>query len=230
MNSINEAMIFAAGFGKRMLPLTKKIPLKPLLKINNKSIISYQIERLLELNFKNILVNGHHLIEELNNELKIYKPYVKVIHEKKILETGGGLLNSISKGEFKNILSPKLCINGDVFWQQKKNCPIEMIIKNWNKKIDILLVLKNKCDVLGYSGRGDFSIMDKRLKISRIFRNQVDNNYMFTGLQIISPNVIKKKKTKKFSLRDIFLNQFQNKEFMVILMKMTGITLVMLMT
>ena len=81
MNSINEAMIFAAGFGKRMLPLTKKIP-KPLLKINNKSIISYQIERLLELNFKNILVNGHHLIEELNNELKIYKPYVKVIHEK----------------------------------------------------------------------------------------------------------------------------------------------------
>ena len=105
-----------------------------------------------------------------------------------------------------------------------------MIIKNWNQKIDILLVLKNKCDVLGYSGRGDFSIMDKRLKISRIFRNQVDNNYMFTGLQIISPNVIKKKKTKKFSLRDIFLNQFQNKEFMVILMKMTGITLVMLMT
>ena len=100
MNSINEAMIFAAGFGKRMLPLTKKIP-KPLLKINNKSIISYQIERLLELNFKNILVNGHHLIEELNNELKIYKPYVKVIHEKKILETGGGLLNSISKGNLK---------------------------------------------------------------------------------------------------------------------------------
>ena len=76
MNSINEAMIFAAGFGKRMLPLTKKLP-KPLLKINNKSIISYQIERLLELNFKNILVNGHHLIEELNNELKSINPTLK---------------------------------------------------------------------------------------------------------------------------------------------------------
>ena len=45
MDNINEAMIFAAGFGKRMLPLTKKTP-KPLLKINNKSIISYQIETL----------------------------------------------------------------------------------------------------------------------------------------------------------------------------------------
>ena len=44
MNSINEAMIFAAGFGKRMLPLTIKTPKPLFLKINNKSIISYQIE------------------------------------------------------------------------------------------------------------------------------------------------------------------------------------------
>ena len=96
MDSILEAMIFAAGFGKRMLPLTRSTP-KPLLKINNKSIISYQIERLLELNFKNILVNGHHLYNKLNDELKIYSPVVKVIHEKEILETGGGLLNLIKK-------------------------------------------------------------------------------------------------------------------------------------
>ena len=98
MDSINEAMIFAAGFGKRMLPLTKKTP-KPLLKINNKSIISYQIERLIELNFKNILINGHHLFQQLESELEFYRPYVKIIYEKEILETGGGLLNLIKKGK-----------------------------------------------------------------------------------------------------------------------------------
>ena len=79
-----------------MLPLTIKTP-KPLLKINNKSIISYQIERLLELNFKQILVNGHYLFNELNKQLKIYSPYVKVIYEEEILETGGGLLNLLKK-------------------------------------------------------------------------------------------------------------------------------------
>ena len=121
MDSIDEAMIFAAGFGKRMLPLTKKIP-KPLLKINGKAIISYQIERLIELNFKNILINGHHLFKKLENELIIYKPFVKVIYEKKFLKLGG-LLNLINKKKFKNVKSPKLLINGDVYWERTKKLP-----------------------------------------------------------------------------------------------------------
>ena len=44
---IKESMIFAAGLGKRMLPVTKNIP-KPLIKINNMSILKNNIEKLLE--------------------------------------------------------------------------------------------------------------------------------------------------------------------------------------
>ena len=204
MNSINEAMIFAAGFGKRMLPLTIKTP-KPLLKINNKSIISYQIERLLELNFKQILVNGHYLFNELNKQLKIYSPYVKVIYEEEILETGGGLLNLLKKKKFMNLESPKLLINGDIFWQKKKNCPVEMLIKKWDDSMDFLLVLKDKNNVLGYNGNGDFSLKDENKRVSRIFK-KTKNNFVFTGLQIINPKVIKNKK-KNFLLEKFFLNQ-----------------------
>ena len=210
MNSINEAMIFAAGFGKRMLPLTINTP-KPLLRINNKSIISYQIERLLELNFKNILVNGHHLFNKLKDELKIYSPLVKVIYEEEILETGGGLLSLIKKKKFKDPISPKLLINGDIFWKRKKNCPIEMIIKNWKKRMHLLLVLKNKCEVLGYKGKGDFSLENEKKKISRILKNSVNNDYMFTGLQIINPNIIEIKR-KKFSIREVFFESILKKK------------------
>ena len=51
MTKINEAMIFAAGLGKRMLPLSEKIP-KPLLSIKNKPIIFYIIEELIALNLR----------------------------------------------------------------------------------------------------------------------------------------------------------------------------------
>ena len=86
MDKINEAMVFAAGFGKRMLPLTKKIP-KPLIKINNKSLIHYIIEELVRLNFANIVVNVHHLHERIVEEIKYFKPKVKVIFEERILAT-----------------------------------------------------------------------------------------------------------------------------------------------
>ena len=71
MSDINEAMIFAAGFGKRMYPLSTKVP-KPLLKVNGKPIIFYIIEDLINLNFKNIVINTHHLSDKFHDELKPY--------------------------------------------------------------------------------------------------------------------------------------------------------------
>ena len=149
MNLINEAMIFGAGFGTRMLPFTKNTP-KPLLKIKGKSIIHYQIDALLKLDFKNIVVNGHYLSDKLETDLLRYKPIVKVIFEEKILETGGGLSNALKQKYFQDSQSPKVVINGDVFWQNSKSCPIDDIMKKWESKMDILLALKRKDLVLGY--------------------------------------------------------------------------------
>ena len=76
MSDINEAMIFAAGFGKRMYPLSTKVP-KPLLKVNGKPIIFYIIEDLINLNFKNIVINTHHLSDKFHDELKPYSKNYK---------------------------------------------------------------------------------------------------------------------------------------------------------
>ena len=209
MNVINEAMIFAAGFGKRMLPYTKKTP-KPLLKIKGKSIIHYQIDALLKLNFKNIVVNGHHLSSKLETDLKCYKPNVKVIYEREILETGGGLLNALKLKFFQDPESPKVVINGDVFWRNSKSCPIDDIIKIWESKMDILLALKRKGSVLGYEGKGDFGLKTQKKK-SHLLRNSDYNEYMFTGLQIIKPKIIKEQRKRKFSLREIYFKLISKK-------------------
>ena len=46
-----EAMIFSAGLGKRMLPITNELP-KPLIKVRNQSMLKNIIEKLLDAKFK----------------------------------------------------------------------------------------------------------------------------------------------------------------------------------
>ncbi len=210
MTEINEAMIFAAGFGKRMHPLTKKIP-KPLLKVNGKPIIFYIIEELINLNFKNIVINTHHLSEKFHTELKPYSKTVKIIFEKEILDTGGGFLNAIKKDYFHNLKIPKVLINGDVLWKKNITCPIKNIIKNWNEeKMDLLLCLIKKKKIIGYKGKGDFNLEEPQKEVS-IINNDQQKDFVFSGLQLVKPKLLEKKIEKKFSMREIFFAKTKNK-------------------
>ena len=87
-----SAMILAAGFGKRMLPLTDKIP-KPLLKVNNTSLLKNVIDFLFKIGCTKIIINTHYkhhiiydFIDEFYNSSNIF-----ISHEENILDTGGGV-------------------------------------------------------------------------------------------------------------------------------------------
>ena len=114
MNSNYSGMILAAGFGKRLMPLTKSKP-KPLIEINEVSLLSNSISFLRTLGCNEIIINTHYkhlqikdsiLKEKHNNEIKI-------IYEKNILDTGGGVKNAIPYFSNKNII----VINSDIYWQ-----------------------------------------------------------------------------------------------------------------
>ena len=212
MSDINEAMIFAAGFGKRMRPLTKELP-KPLLKVNGKPIIFYIIEDLINLNFKNIVINTHHLPDKFHDELKPYASKVKIIFEKEILDTGGGFLNALKKDYFYNLKSPKVLINGDVLWKKTANSPIKNILKNWNEeKMDLLLCLIKKRYFFGYKGKGDFNLEEPQKEISRL-NLEKQKDFVFSGLQIVKPKLLQKKNEKKFSMREIFFSNIKKKNY-----------------
>ena len=66
---IKKAMILAAGFGKRMLPLSEKIP-KPLIKVGPKNLLERSIELLIKMGIDELVINTHHLSEEIENFLK----------------------------------------------------------------------------------------------------------------------------------------------------------------
>ena len=69
MEKIKVAVILGAGFGKRLLPITNKIP-KPLVKIGKETILEKTISLIQKLNLKKILINSHYKKDLLKDFIK----------------------------------------------------------------------------------------------------------------------------------------------------------------
>lgn len=88
-------MILAAGFGTRLKPLTGSVP-KALININGKPMIKMVMEKLIEYGIKEVVINTHHLAEQIEKYFKENDFGIKVhlLREKEILGTGGGINNA----------------------------------------------------------------------------------------------------------------------------------------
>ena len=202
---IKKAIILGAGFGKRMRPITKKIP-KPLVTIKGVTLLENSIKFLNSLGVKHIVVNSHHLHKEIVSFIrkKKFASRVKVVVEKKkILDTGGGILNA-SKQFKKQIF---FVLNPDTIWRKEYKKEFRKLEKVYfkNKKPAMLLVSKNKS--YDRSFKGDFNLNSK----NQILR-QKNNKFIFTGAKIISRSVFKKRKIKPFSINKVWDDLIKNKE------------------
>ena len=194
---IKKAIILGAGFGKRMRPITRKIP-KPLVKINGVTLLENSIIFLSSLGVKHIVVNAHHLHKEVVRFIKRKKFSSKVhvvVEKRKILNTGGGILNA-SKKFRKQIF---FVLNPDTIWRKEYKKEFRKLEKIYfkNKKPVMLLVSKRKS--FDQSFKGDFNLNSK----NEILR-QKNNKFIFTGAQIINRSVFKKRKIKPFSMNKVW--------------------------
>mgnify|MGYP001276518557 FL=1 len=204
---VKKAIILGAGFGKRMRPMTKKIP-KPLVKINGVTLLENSIKFLSSLGVKYIVVNAHHFHKEMVNFVKRKKFSSKVnvvVEKRKILNTGGGILNASKK--FKK--QPFFVLNPDTLWRGGYKKEIRKLEKVYlkNKKPTMLLVSKSKS--YDRSFKGDFNLNSK----NEILR-QKNNKFIFTGAQIINRSVFKKRKIRPFSMNKVWDDLIRSKELL----------------
>ena len=202
---VKRAIILGAGFGKRMRPITKKIP-KPLIKIKGVTLLENSIKFLSSIGVKHIVVNAHHLHKEIVNFVKRKRFSFKVnvvVEKRKILDTGGGILNA-SKQFKKQIF---FVLNPDTLWRRGYKNEFRKLEKVYlkNKKPTILLVPKSKS--YDRSFKGDFNLNSK----NEILRHK-KNNFIFTGAQIINRSVFKKRKIKPFSMNEVWDDLIKNKK------------------
>lgn len=191
---IKNAIILSAGFGKRLRPLTLKVP-KPLLKINNETLLYNSINLLKVFGVKKIIVNVHYLPNKIIKYLKKKKFNLKIIvlKEKKILDTGGAIYNALKF--FRK--DPFFVINPDTIWRRENLSDMKRMAKKFSKKnCEGLLLLSKKRNSFDKSLKGDFIITKKKL-VRRIKKNR----HIYTGMQILNPKSIKSKK-KIFSIND----------------------------
>lgn len=197
---IKKAMILAAGFGKRIHPLTLKHP-KPLLKIGKETLLSNTLKFLKLFGIKQAVINVHYLEEQIVDYISRNKfdLTVTVVKEKdKILDTGGGVLNAIQ--HFSNL--PFLIINPDTIWNLHYLKELKLMEKSFfeNKKNKCSLLVVNKKKSFDQSFKGDFNLENKI--ISR--KNRDDLNYIYTGLQVIKPEVFSDLDARVFSINRIW--------------------------
>ena len=132
-----DALILAAGYGMRMDNLTKDIP-KPLLKIKNKTLISYAIDLIKNMSFDKIYINTHYKHNMLDRFISENYPDITISYEETILGTGGGIKN-IQRND-------TVILNTDNLWDQSFENELEKSIKFFdeNKNFDSVLLINSK--------------------------------------------------------------------------------------
>lgn len=205
MTKISQAFIFAAGRGERMRPLTDTIP-KPLVKIKDKAIIDYTIEKLDKISdIKKIIINGFYLADQIENHIKkLSNKKIIFSHELTKVETGGGLVFARDKIDLDE---PLLCVNGDILWQENGLISdIEILANKWNAKdCDILLGLVKKEEYFGYDGN-PFGGGDFNLKAGNLYRfPEKAMSHAFVGVQIINPKILQNSPQQCFSMSYFYL-------------------------
>ena len=202
---IRTALILCAGFGKRLNPLTEKIP-KPLLELNNVTLLENCINLVIKLGIKKIFLNTFHLSDQIISFIKKknFQIEIQIVEDgKEILDTGGGILNMMKKSSDEDFI----IFNPDTLWNKTYH---EEIIKMQNfyfsNKLNNALLLANKTLSFDKNLSGDFNLKD-----NLIYRKDT-TNFIYIGCQILNKNLFNKYEVKNFSVTEIWNELLKNNE------------------
>lgn len=194
---VKTAFILCAGLGKRLNPITLETP-KPLLKLNDKTMLEKCINMILELGIKKIFLNTFHLGNQISEFIKNKKfPIdIQIIDDgNKILNTGGGILNMIKNSQDENFI----IFNPDTLWGLNYLDEINNMQNLYfsNNLENILLCVKKNLS-FDKNLKGDFNLINHSL------RKNKDNDFIFIGCQILNKSLFNSYKLCNFSISEIW--------------------------
>ena len=205
-----KAMIFAAGLGTRLKPLTDTMP-KALVPVAGKPMLEHVINKLKNAGFDEIIINVHHFAEQIIDFLQANNNFGITIHisdeTNKLLDTGGGIKKA---APFLN--EPCLIHNVDILSNPDLKALFDYHLKSGNdstllvspRKTVRYLLFNEENRLCGWINKDSLQTKPEGF----IYQPDIQKEYAFSGIHVISPNLFQEmddKWTGKFSIMDFYL-------------------------
>jgi NDP-sugar pyrophosphorylase family protein len=207
-----KAIIFAAGLGTRLKPLTDHCP-KALIQLSGQPLIWHTINNLKKYGVNEVIVNVHHHAKMLTNYLinSNWDIPITISDESDLLlDTGGGLLKA---RKFLDDKGPFIAINVDII----SSVDLDKVIEFHHKNNPLATLVVRKRDTnrqllfdenMQLSGWKNFDTGEERTSTQNFQNSQP---FAFSGIHIISPEIFKLIEEKgKFSIVDLYLRLAKN--------------------
>jgi N-acetyl-alpha-D-muramate 1-phosphate uridylyltransferase len=195
-----KAMVLAAGFGLRMRPLTDKMP-KPLVPVAGAPLLDHVLDKLGAAGVTDAVVNVHYLPDQIIEHTKgRSRPKVIISDERdKVLGTGGAVVKALPL--LGN--APFFHVNADTMWIGGVRPNLARLAEAFDPaRMDILLLMAPTTSSIGYSGRGDYSMLpDGALRVRRELQVVP---FVYAGAAIMSPSLFADAPKGEFSLTRMF--------------------------
>lgn len=203
-----KAMILAAGFGKRLRPLTLRMP-KPLVPVAGKPLIVYHLERLAKAGFTQLVINHGWLGEQLEQALGDGSEWgvsIQYSPEGEPLETGGGIFQALplledfleeehsESASRYSVEQPFLVVNGDIYTD------VDLGALSLPQGMLAHLVLVENPD---FRPNGDFLLKEGRVSEKS---GEDGPGLTFSGVSVLSPKLFEHCQPGVFRLAPLLIS------------------------
>jgi N-acetyl-alpha-D-muramate 1-phosphate uridylyltransferase len=195
-----SAMVFAAGRGERMRPLSETLP-KPLVKVGGRTLIDHCLDRFAADGVERAIVNVHWLADQIETHLKgRRRPGIVISNEReKLLDQGGG----IRKAAPWIGREPFFVCNTDAFWIEGPRSNLRRLAESFDpERMDAILLVAATPGAVGVDWPGDFT-MDPQGRLSQREPRAVAP-FVYTGVGIVKPEMFDGVEDEVFRLAPFF--------------------------
>ena len=191
-------MVFAAGLGTRMRPLTLETP-KPLVRVAGQSLIDYALDDCAAAGVETAIVNVHHLADQIETHL-VGRDAPKIIVSDErdlLLDQGGGIRKVLPLiGE-----EPFYVWNTDAFWFDAPSVNLLKLAQAWeSEQMDAALLLAPTQGSVGVDWEGDFDLTPE----GRILRRDGPKPYVYAGVGLLKPQLFAQQTQEVLKLAPFF--------------------------